>query len=61
MWGMVLILAIEAAVLLAVWRWDGRNRAAQLRERRQLLGHSGIGSAGALHTTSPSSLAKAAG
>lgn len=34
MFGVVLIVAIEAAVLLAFWRWDERMRGVELRRRR---------------------------
>ena len=32
----ILILAVEAVVLLAVWRWDERARRAELDRRRHL-------------------------
>jgi hypothetical protein len=39
--GYLVILAIGAVVLLAVWRWDERTRRAELDRRRRFRAHPG--------------------
>jgi hypothetical protein len=39
--GYLVILAIGAVVLLAVWRWDERTRRAELDRRRRFRAHAG--------------------
>jgi hypothetical protein len=39
--GYLVIFAIGAVVLLAVWRWDERTRRAELDRRRRFRAHAG--------------------
>jgi hypothetical protein len=61
MFGVVLIVAIEAVVLLAIWQWDKGARGAELRQRRQKLLEMRGRHSDAPPAVPPSALANTAG